>query len=148
MPDEHELRVASDRFLARVVRLEALESRKRELQPGTEEMVAAAQEVETLVREILELARTQTSLADGATRDPDAADLPPIAVTPPRALPVILAEWRAAERRLAAEPPGTAAWESARADVDRLRDEYALTFQLQRRQDGAPSSGTTDGVRP
>ena len=43
----------------------------------------------------------------------------------------MLTEWRAAERALQDLEPGTAAWESTRADVDRLRDEYARAYQRQ-----------------
>jgi hypothetical protein len=102
---DQELRVTSDGFLARVERLQALEEQKRE---------------------VLEWAARQTTLAkDAAAEDGDGQ---PIAVTPPRALRVVLDEWRAAERAVTSEQPGTAAYESARADVDRLRDEYARAY--------------------
>lgn len=121
---EEELRVTSDAFLARVERLHALEEQKREVPAA--EAAELAKEVETLTREVLEWATRQTELAeDAAARDSDGR---PIAVTPPRALHVVLDDWRAAERTLATEPPGTAAYESARADVERLRDEYARAY--------------------
>jgi hypothetical protein len=125
---EQELRLASDNFLTRIERLHALEELKRELPPS--ETADVAREVESLTREILRWATRQTELAE------DIADRPypatgPIATTPPRALAVVLADWRAAERALAAEQPTTAAWESARADVDRLRDEYARAYRAQ-----------------
>jgi hypothetical protein len=41
---------------------------------------------------------------------------------------VILAEWRDAERSMEREPSGSAAWESARSDVERLRQEYRRAF--------------------
>jgi hypothetical protein len=41
---------------------------------------------------------------------------------------VILAEWREAERCMEREQSGTPAWETARADVDRLRQEYRRAF--------------------
>jgi hypothetical protein len=128
LTDEQELRVVSDSFLARVERLNVLEGRKRELPAGSPDMLAAAHEVEALVGEILGWAKRQTDLAAAAavSGDPDA---PPIAVIPARDLTVVLAEWREAERKLDAQTPGTAAWESARADVDRLRDEYARAYQ-------------------
>lgn len=125
---EQELRLASDNFLARVDRLAALEEQKRELPP--DETAALAHEVETLTREVLEWARRQTELAETVARSLDSSGQP-ISTTPPRALPVVLADWRAAERRLQDEKPATAAWESARADVDRLRDEYARAYQAQ-----------------
>jgi hypothetical protein len=121
---DQELRVTSDGFLARVERLHALEEQKREVPPA--EAAELAKEVEILTREVLEWAERQTTLAkDAAAEDRDGQ---PIAVTPPRALHVVLDEWRAAERAVTSEQPGTAAYESARADVDRLRDEYARAY--------------------
>jgi hypothetical protein len=121
---DQELRVTSDGFLARVERLQALEEQKREVPPA--EAAELAKEVEILTREVLEWAERQTTLAkDAAAEDRDGQ---PIAVTPPRALHVVLDEWRAAERAVTSEQPGTAAYESARADVDRLRDEYARAY--------------------
>ena len=124
---EQELRVTSDTFLARVERLHALEVQKRELPPG--EASGLAREVEALAREVLAWATRQTELAGrAATEDPHGL---PIAVTGPRALAVVLGEWRAAERALAEVEPGTARWESMNSDVDRLRDEYARAHQAQ-----------------
>jgi hypothetical protein len=124
---EEELRLTSDTFLARVERLQALEVQKRELPPS--QTAALAREVETLASEVLRLARRQTALASlAASESPDGR---PIAVTGPRAIAVVLDEWRAAERSLTEAQPGTAAWESIRSDVDRLRDEYARAHQVQ-----------------
>ena len=123
---ETSLRITSDNFLTRVERLHALEEQKRELPAA--EMVAMADEVECLTREILdwavrqaELARTVASAEAGANR--------PIAIIPPRPLSIVISEWRASERVLDGQEPGTAAWESARADVERLREEYARAYR-------------------
>jgi hypothetical protein len=124
---EQELRVASDSFLTRIERLHALEELKRQLPPA--ETAAVAREVEALTREILGWAARQTELAEDIAQTGSAGG--PIATAPPRALAIVLAEWRAAERALAAEHPATAAWESARADVDRLRNEYARAYHAQ-----------------
>src|SRR5262245_52846766 len=119
-PTDEQLRLTSDNFLARVERLQALEEQKRQLPaPQNAEM---AREVEALTREVLEWAQRQVDLADEAAAR-EGMDGPPIAVVPPRDLHVVLGDWREAERRLGAEQPGTAGYESARADVDRLRDE-------------------------
>lgn len=126
---DQELRLTSDSFLARVERLQALEVQKRELPPN--ESAALAHEVEALTREVLDWAERQTKLADEAATT--STERQPIAIIPPRPLHDVLAEWRAAERRLATEQPGTATFESARADVDRLRDEYARAYSAQSR---------------
>ena len=127
-PTDEELRLTSDNFLARVERLQALEEQQRELPPP--ETAELAREVEALTREILEWAERQSALAEQAA-DREGDDGPPIAVVPARELHIVLSEWRAAERRLESEQPGTASFESARADVDRLRDEYARAYHQQ-----------------
>lgn len=127
---EQELRVASDNFLTRVERLHALEERKRSL--PSDELAGIAQEVETLAVEVLAWAGRQRELASAAAAD-DAPDAPPIAIIPARRLDVVLEDWRAAERRLGGETPNTAEWESARADVERLREEYARAYYEQTR---------------
>jgi hypothetical protein len=133
---EQELRLTSDSFLTRVERLQALEEQKRELPP--EEAAELAREVEALTREVLEWAERQTGLAEkAASSTPDGT---PIAIVPPRPLHEVLEEWRAAERRFAAEQPGTAPYESARADIDRLRDEYARAYNAHSRGGGEPTS--------
>jgi hypothetical protein len=48
----------------------------------------------------------------------------------------ILADWRAAERRLAAAAAGSDEETGAQAEVDRLRDEYRrITMSIQREPD-------------
>lgn len=127
---EQQLRVTSDNFLTRVERLHALEERKRSL--PSDELAGIAEEVETLASEVLAWAGRQRDLAVAASAD-DAPDALPIAIIPARRLEVVLEDWRAAERRLAAETPNTAGWESARADVERLREEYARAYYEQTR---------------
>jgi hypothetical protein len=122
---EEKLRVTSDNFLTRVERLHALEEQKREM--PSSELTDIAHEIEELTREILEWASRQSELAEGAAKLPEGEDRP-IAIVPPRALGIVLSEWRAAERALEGEEPGTAKWESGRADIERLRDEYARAY--------------------
>jgi hypothetical protein len=124
---EHELRIASDSFLARVERMHALEQRKREL--PADDIAELAQEIQALAEEVLGWARQQSRLAETAA-EAGPGDLRPIAVVPPRALNEVLGEWRAAERRLQTVEPGSAAYELARADCERLRDEYARAYRV------------------
>ncbi len=129
---EQELRVASDNLLTRVERLHALEERKRAL--PSDDIADIAAEVEALATEVLEWAGRQRELATAAAAD-DAQDALPIAIIPPRRLDLVLDDWRAAERRLDTMSPNTADWESARADVERLREEYARAYYEHTRSD-------------
>ena len=123
-----ELRQTSDLFMQRLDRLHDLESRKRELPPDEAEFVRLAREIEDLSRALLHTGGQQVELAEvvhhQAKRNNVTVDQP-IRDTPPRRDAVaILAEWRAAERRLSAAEIGSGDEAEARADVERLREEY------------------------
>ncbi|HUG29566.1 MAG TPA: hypothetical protein VMQ65_03500 [Candidatus Limnocylindria bacterium] len=123
-----ELRQTSDLFMQRLDRLHDLESRKRELPPDEAEFVRLAREIEDLSRALLHTGGQQVELAEvvhhQAKRNHVAVDQP-IRDTPPRRDAVaVLADWRAAERRLSAAAEGSEDEDEARADVERLREEY------------------------
>jgi hypothetical protein len=122
------LRQASDTLMSRLDRLFELETRKRELQPERAEFIRLAREIEDLSRAVLFSSGEQVELAEEVHADVKAGDAGvnlPIRETPPRRDAVkVLAEWRAAERRLSAASPGSADESEARADVERLRVEY------------------------
>src|SRR5512132_2647991 len=105
-----ELRRASDVFMQRLDRLHELETRKRELPPETPEFVRLAREIEDLARALLYAGGQQVELAQEVHREAKRSDLvvdQAIRDTPPRHDAVsVLADWRAAERRLAAAPAG------------------------------------------
>jgi hypothetical protein len=129
-PQEHAagLRRASDEFMQRLDRLYELESRKRELKPDLPEFVRLAREIEDLSRALLFSGGQQVELAEEVHADIKQGETvvdQPIRDTPPRRDAVmVLAEWRAAERRLAAASAGTDDEREAKAEVDRLRAEY------------------------
>jgi hypothetical protein len=129
-PEEHAagLRRASDMFMQRLDRLYELETRKRELPPHQPEFIRLAREIEDLSRALLFAGGQQVELAEEVhadVKDGEAIVDQPIRDTPPRRdAVVVLAEWRAAERRLAAAASGTEDERDARALVERLRDEY------------------------
>jgi hypothetical protein len=129
-PEEHAagLRRASDTFMQRLDRLYELESRKRELPPDQPEFVRLAREIEDLSRALLFAGGQQVELAEEVHADVKNGETivdQPIRDTPARRdAVVVLAEWRAAERRLVAAAPGTEDESAARATVERLRDEY------------------------
>lgn len=123
-----DLRRASDLFVQRLDRLQELEMRKRELPPDQPEFIRLAREVEDMARALLFAGGQQVELAEEVHHEAKANDLPvdqAIRDTPPRRDAVtILADWRAAERRLAAAELGSEDEGEARSDVERLRDEY------------------------
>ncbi len=123
-----DLRQASDQFMQRLDRLHELESRKRELPPDQPEFVRLAREVEDLARALLYTGGQQVELAEAVHHEAKTSNVvveQTIRDTPPRRDAVaILAEWRAAERRLAAAEVESEDEREARADSERLRDEY------------------------
>ncbi len=130
VPLEHaaDLRRASDEFMQRLDRLYELETRKRELPPDEPEFVRLAREIEDLSRALLFAGGQQVEVAEEVHADvksgATAVDQP-IRDTPPRRdAVVVLADWRAAERRLTAASAGSEGEREAGADVARLREEY------------------------
>jgi hypothetical protein len=135
-----ELRRSSDAFMQRLDRLHELELRKRELPPDEPEFIRLAREIEDLARALLFSGGQQVELAEEVHREAKANDIAidqSIRDTPPRRDAVaILADWRAAERRLAAAAAGSDEETGAQAEVDRLRDEYRrITMSIQREPD-------------
>ena len=129
-PQEHAagLRRTSDDFIQRLDLLYELEMRKRELPPDDAEFVRLAREIEDIARALLHVGAQQVDLAEEVHADIKHGKTvidQPIRETPPRRDAVaVLAEWRAAERRLTAAASGSDEERAAKAEVDRLREEY------------------------
>lgn len=136
MEIEQDLRVTSDRMLNTLAELERLENEKRNERPGTDRFSSLAGEIERLASVVSAHSHNQRRLADisqDATQR-SGESLPTIEnVTPARDARVILAEWRAAERRVSDKSDETAEHSEAVAEARRLRDEY------QRAYDSAPA---------
>jgi hypothetical protein len=124
VPDPQAIRHTSDVLLAQLKELEELERTKRELEPGSRAQLRLTRRVETLARKVLNTAGHQADLVEAIAEVADATIGKPMTREPH----IILAEWREAERAVEAERSGSAAWKTARADVDRLRDEYRRAF--------------------
>lgn len=122
MADPQAIRHTSDALLAQLSELEELERTKRAMEPGSRAQLRLSRRVESLARKVLNIAGQQADLVEAIAEVADAS------AGSTREPHVILHEWRAAERAMDAETPGTAAWEAARADVDRLRGEYRRAF--------------------
>ena len=124
---ESELEHTSDVLLGQLAELEELERTKRDLPDGSQAQLRLSRQVESLAKKVLRTAGDQTELVETISEMADAATDQQAA---PRESHTILADWRAAERALEQETPGTAGWEAARADVERLRAEYRRAFRV------------------
>jgi len=128
---EQDLRAASDGVLRALEQLEALENEKRTLKPESERFQNLAVEIERLAATVFAQTHAQKRLAKQSRSvvERTGADIGPIdQAEPARDLASVLADWRAAERRLSASTPQTAEHALAQADVERLRDEYRRTY--------------------
>jgi DNA-binding HxlR family transcriptional regulator len=130
------LRQTSDALLRDLEVLTTIEEEKRTLSPGDPRLVELAGRIQEIAERILSGTVRQHQLSQVVNvqverNSPDAPSAP-IEATP-RALAAILAEWRDAERRLAAADPDSADAAEARALTEALRDEYRRAYEAARR---------------
>ena len=133
------LRVTSDALIRDLEVLSTLEEEKRSISPGDPRLVDLAERIESIAGRILGQSVRQRELSEqidemssaGAATVPDAT----IEETP-RTIALILAEWRDAERRLAATEADSAEAKEARILVDSLRAEYGKAHEEARRHKG------------
>jgi len=121
------LRSTSDALLRDLEVLGTLEEEKRTIEPGDPRLVDLSTQIEEIARRVLSGSRRQRQLSETASDQVrDGADEAPTASidATPRPPSAILAEWREAERRLAAADPASAEWTEADALVELLREEY------------------------
>ena len=130
---EQDLRSVSDEMLRTLEQLQRLENEKRAASPGTPRFVNLAREIEKLAALVFSQTTTQQTLAEQSHAAANAGvDLAPIKeVETARDVSLILAEWRDAERRLAATGIDTAEHAKAAGDVRRLREEYHQAYKAQ-----------------
>ena len=98
------LRETSDALIRDLERLASLERDKRQMTPQDPRLVKIADEVESLALRVLGQSVRQRKLTEDARElvESESPDAPTHSiVATPRALHVILAEWRDAERRAA-----------------------------------------------
>ena len=135
METSQKLRETSDALLRDLEVLGAIEDEKRDLSPGDPRLVELAGRIQAIAERVLAGTVRQHQLTQVVNVEVEAGavDAPTqtIAETP-RALSSVLAEWRNAERRLAAAEPGSADEAEARALADALRDEYGRAYDAAR----------------
>ena len=124
MTSNQELRATADKMLELIERLTAAERQKRDHEEvGSPAFVALAEESLDLARLVDRWAAHQLDLARRAGALPTSDGVRLIDVEP-RQIHRILADWREAQMRFDAAPPGSSEAAHAKADADRLRDEY------------------------
>src|SRR6266853_2325053 len=114
------LRETFDALLRDLDVLSTIEEEKRTLEPGDPRLVQLAARIEEIAQRVLvgsvrQRQLTEVVIAQVEAASPDAPDVP-IEETP-RSIQAILAEWREAERRVAAAAPGSAEATEAEALV-------------------------------
>jgi len=131
------LRATSDALLADLEALESIEQRKREMDPGNPQLVELAASAEQLARRVLgqsvrqrELSAVVHKLVEDGAPDAPAGSIEET----PREIHLILADWRAAERRGREAKAGSAAARTAEADAARFQDEYRAAQEAARRR--------------
>src|SRR5262249_5051677 len=134
----HALRETSDALMRDLEVLATLEQEKRGLAPGDPRLVELAGKIEEVAKRVLSSSVRQHHLTQSGNAPiaagAGAAHGATIEDTP-RAAAEILAEWRDAERRVAAAEPGSAEQAEARALTDALREEYQRAYdQASRRR--------------
>lgn len=123
----HALRETSDALLRDLDVLVTIEEEKRSLEPGDPRLVELAERIEEIARRVLQGTERQHDLtrevnaqvAADSPRAPDASIDDTV-----RPIQAVLADWRDAERRASAAPPGSAEAAEANALVEGLREEY------------------------
>jgi hypothetical protein len=129
------LRATSDALLRDLDVLATLEEQKREIVPGDPRLVELAEQIESIAARILGESASQRELSKRVQRLTDSGSaVAPDETIAETARPVaaVLAEWREAERRLAATTPGSVDEAEARLLVDRLRTEYGRAHDAAR----------------
>ncbi len=123
---QRELRSTSDQLLTSMARLLELETRKRQLLPGSPEFLERAREVEELAAAVIDLSAREAVLAQDVRDLPlgQAATTPIDRLAPEATNEAILREWQAAEQRLVATSPGSADYAAASEDARRLREAF------------------------
>lgn len=125
MDTEEQLRSTSDQVLSAIEQLRELESEKRSIPPTSRRFQNLARQVEHVADKLADKAADQADLGEQLAEEQVAAGKPGTPIRDiEREMGTILAEWREAERKVAAAAPGSPEEVAARADVARLRDEY------------------------
>ena len=133
MPRRGEFRAFTDQMLEYIDQFRAAEERKRSVEVGSPDFIAAAEEASELSRLAFRWAQMQLEMARAiqAKGDQVASDVRLVDVVP-RPLDRVLAHWREAQVRLEMARPGSPEADDAVKDIERLRDEYQAGHEAQK----------------
>jgi hypothetical protein len=129
-------RAPSDGLVRDLDVLSAIEEQKRALEPGDPQLEALSERLDAVATRLLDASSPERRLGEAGNTAVESGfeATPPASIDEtPRPIPDILAEWRAAERRLQAAEQGSADAVEAQALSDHLRQEYRLAYEKHRR---------------
>jgi hypothetical protein len=122
-------------MLSFIDQLRAAEERKRSVEVGSPEFLAAAKDAEELSRLTFRWSQMQLEMALASRESAIAGDVRLIDVEP-RPLDRVLAHWREAQLRLEIARPASPEAEAAVRDIERLREEYQVGHKAKLAEDG------------
>jgi len=125
---EEHLRLASDAIMLLVAQVGVLERHKRAVPPNHVRFSELAEAVRSASETLSAFAASEAAWAGDALREREVVSTIESTDQMPR-LTEILEQWRAVERLLAAEPPGSPDAPKLFAEFERLRDEYLEAFR-------------------
>jgi hypothetical protein len=129
-PIEERIRGVSDGLLQAIREVSVREVQKRGVSPGDPSFPELATGVRVAAEVLVELARDEEQAAHELNAASESASLAPIdELDPPADLAVILAEWRAVERRLDAADAGSLEALDLVKEFEAARDRYARALE-------------------
>jgi hypothetical protein len=141
MPNRCEFRATTDQLLAIIEEFHTIERRKQTIAVGTPEFVDLAVKAADQAKLTFRWCQMQLERAhEAAARPVSGQETANVHLTKvvPRPIDRSLANWREAQFRLEIARPGTPEAMSAADDIERLREEYPLTYDAIREAQHQP----------
>jgi hypothetical protein len=123
------LRATSDAMLRDLDGLGTLEDEKRGIEPSDPRMLDLADRIEEIARRVLAGSRNQRELTEDIAGTAAPGATAPAIDDTRRSVQAILAEWRAAERRLAVATRGSPEALEAETLVEHAREAYRAAYE-------------------
>lgn len=133
MSSRGEFRATTDQLLAIIDELHTLERRKQTTALGTPEFVELAVKAADQAKLVFRWCQMQLEMAlEASARLMSGEETPNVHLIKvvPRPIDRILANWREAQFRLEIARPGSPEAMTAADDIERLREEYQLAYEV------------------